>query len=333
MDPVERSPVSAAAVFLRYRLVFAALLAAGTAIGVAFAVVRGIKYTSSTSFVPQQSLGGATNASALSALTGQFGINLGGRDQADSPEYYRELVRSRAVLERLARDTFSIPSAGIQGTLASFHAGDEPNELARVDKTVRWLRNDAIWTGVRRGMVEIQVATTSRDLSREVARRVVSHLTEFNVSSRQARAAAERQFIGSRLEVAQQELRRAEEAMSQFIARNRSFANAPELNFQQQRLQRDISMRQQVVTSMLQQHEQARIDEVRNTPVVTVVDEPNLPAGRDPRRLVFSVVAGAFSGGVIATFLAFALDARARRRPASSIDYRHLEPPRLQKLS
>ncbi len=44
--------------------------------------------------------------------------------------------------------------------------------------------------------------------------------------------------------------------------------------FEHDRLERPVSMRQELVTAMAQAYEQARVDEVRNTPVITVIDQP-----------------------------------------------------------
>ena len=44
--------------------------------------------------------------------------------------------------------------------------------------------------------------------------------------------------------------------------------------FGHDRLERQVSVRQELVTAMAQAYEQARVDEVRNAPVITVIDQP-----------------------------------------------------------
>jgi len=90
--------------------------------------------------------------------------------------------------------------------------------------------------------------------------------------TRQSQAAAERGFTEERMAEAQEELRAAENELQRFLQNNRQFQNSPELVFQHDRLQRRVAMRQQVYTSLVQSYEQARIDEVPNTPVITVVE-------------------------------------------------------------
>ena len=63
-------------------------------------------------------------------------------------------------------------------------------------------------------------------------------------------------------------------------------ATRPELNFQQERLQRQVQLQQQLYTTLSQSFEQAKIEEVRDTPVITVVEPPEAPVRPDPRGLV-----------------------------------------------
>jgi uncharacterized protein involved in exopolysaccharide biosynthesis len=229
----------------------------------------------------------ATAAPAsLSALSGAFGISLGSRDVVGTPEFYVEV---------------------------------------RIARAVEWLRDDAFKVGIRRGIVQVAVSTSSPELSRQIAERTVRYLAEFNVGKRQSRAVAERTFIENRLNVARAELEDTERQMQAFLQGNRRYEDSPELLFRQQRIQRDLTMRQQVYTSLMQQYEQARVDEVRNTPVVTVIDEANLPAMPEPRRVPFALIAGFLVGAVGATLAAFMSEQARRKRDAQAADYQRFD--------
>jgi uncharacterized protein involved in exopolysaccharide biosynthesis len=69
------------------------------------------------------------------------------------------------------------------------------------------------------------------------------------------------------------------------------------------------------VSSLAQNYEQARIDEVRDIPVITIVEEPEAPALPDPRMLllrgILALVAGALLGSLLAFFLAFVRASRS----------------------
>ena len=110
---------------------------------------------------------------------------------------------------------------------------------------------------------------------------MVSH---FNLLTRQTRAGAERRFVEARLQEAADSLRLVENRHKAFLQANRDFRNSPQLKFENDRLERDVQFQQQLYTSLAQSFEQARIDEVRNTPVITVLEPPDLPASPDPRK-------------------------------------------------
>jgi len=98
---------------------------------------------------------------------------------------------------------------------------------------------------------------------------------------------------------------------------NRAIANSPELGFQRDRLQREVSLRQQVYASLMQSREDAKIREVRDTPVLTVLESPRLPVVGEARNSVKKALLGGFAGGMLGVLVAFFLHALAvkRRRP------------------
>ena len=63
-----------------------------------------------------------------------------------------------------------------------------------------------------------------------------------------------------------------------------------------------MDLRQQVFTTLAQSYEQARISEVRNTPVITVISAPEGSAARVRKPLPMALV-----GGLIGLLLALAV--------------------------
>lgn len=91
------------------------------------------------------------------------------------------------------------------------------------------------------------------------------------------------------------------------------------LTFQEDRLSREVSRQQQLYSTLSQAYEQAKIEEVRDTPVFTLVDEPELPARPNPRFLVLKLPLALIVGGIIGLFLGlvreFGLAASRRQDP------------------
>ena len=95
---------------------------------------------------------------------------------------------------------------------------------------------------------------------------------------------------------------------------NRQFTSSPDLTFQRDRLQRDVTLKQQVFTSLTQSYEEVRIREVRDTPVITVIETPSVPTLPEPRGRLVRVLFGLIFGALFGAFIAFVSGAIARRR-------------------
>ena len=83
-------------------------------------------------------------------------------------------------------------------------------------------------------------------------------------------------------------------------------------------------MRQEVVTSLTQSYEQARIEEVRNTPVITVLEPPELPVIPDQRGLLRSAILGLLLGGLVGVLAALGREFLARSRDSEPEAYARL---------
>src|SRR5262249_39127465 len=96
--------------------------------------------------------------------------------------------------------------------------------------------------------------------------------------------------------------------------------------FEYDRLLRAVTMQQQVYSSLAQAFEQARIDEVRNTPVLTLVDPPNLPAEPDRRWLLAKALLAALLGAMIGALVALVRDFLGRTGDAARVPTSGNEP-------
>jgi uncharacterized protein involved in exopolysaccharide biosynthesis len=131
----------------------------------------------------------------------------------------------------------------------------------------------------------------------------------------------ERQFVESLVADAETALRAAEDRMQTFLQGNRVI-ESPQLVFARDRLQRDITLRQQVFNSLVQSREEARIREVRDTPVITVLESGRLPTMQEPRKSVQKALVGGIMGGVLGVLFAFLAQRLAIARETASPDSR-----------
>ena len=296
---------------LRYRslILICALLTAASVI--AWTLLRPRTYTSVALLMPQSN----QMRPELAGLAAQFGVSVARlNDPTQSPSFYVDLLDTEHILQQAVSSSYNVPGrAAAPSTLVTIYDADGDTDGERLDDAVRRLRKDMTASAVQRtGMVRVSVRAESPTLARDIIHRFIALLHTFNTETRQSRAAEERKFTEARLVERRDELRRAEERLQAFVERNRSFAGSPQLQFQHDRLAREVGMQQALYTAQAESHEEAKIEEVRAVPVFTVIDPPREPARPDSRRLLIKLVAalalGLMIGGLLA-FLRASLDA------------------------
>jgi uncharacterized protein involved in exopolysaccharide biosynthesis len=273
------------------------------AVVVAVTLFRQRTYTSTVSFLTQAS---KTN-SAAAGLASQFGLSLPTAQGSESPQFYADLVTSREILTRIANATYVVqtPGGGRRGNLLYFYDVAASNPALAREKIVKQLRS-RIQTlqSDRTGVITLSIQAPYPTLAVDIASRLLDELNRFNVERRKSQATAEKTFVENRMAQANSELLAAESRLQDFLTQNREYARSPRLAFDQDRLAREVSMRQQIYTSLAQAYEQAKIDEVRDSPVLTVVEPPVPAALPDSRgvlkRSLLAVVVGLLLGILIA---------------------------------
>jgi len=157
---------------------------------------------------------------------------------------------------------------------------------------------------VKSGLVTVSVRAESAELSQQIASRVLQLLNRFNLDRRRSQAAEERRFVEGRVGEVKSELRLAEDRLQYFLQANRDYGNSPSLRFQQERLAADVALQRQLFTTLTQSYEQAKIEEVRDTPVITVVELPEVPARPDSRGLLLRALGGFVAGMLLGMAIA-----------------------------
>ena len=320
----EVSFVGIANMFMRQRGVFFRVGASVTGIALIAALLRPTLFTSSASFLPESTEGSATGALALAQ---QFGVSLGGGGTGERTlQFYAGLITSKEILRQTVVRRH--PLAGsednkVDTDLLEYYEVVGDSEEERIERAIEKLARDISVNADRQtGIVHFGVTSSDPLLSQSVSAHVLELVNGFDLTTRQTQAGAERLFAEERLSELTNELRVAEDSLARFLIENRLFTNSPALQFEHDRLQWTLAMRQELVTSMAQAHERARIEEVRNTPVLTPIEPSRVPAIRDRKGRVGILALGMFLGVLLGTFAAFIADSveKIRRSGSSDLD-------------
>ncbi len=268
-------------------------------------------YRSNASFVAnssgQSKVQSAAGSSPIGGLLSQFGGTLGG-DPSESPNFYLQLLYSRELLTRLLVSKFPDPrTSNIQDSarLVDILRIRSKDPVRRMELGVKQLTK-SINGGLdaKTNLVWFSSDAEYPQLSSQMANRLMALVSAFNRETRVSRAKSKREFLERRLDSAKTELRQAEESLRYFYEQNRGVLAAPGLKAEEQRLKRVTDVGSDLFLNLQGQLEVARIDEINDAALITVIDTAVAPRKAQWPRYGVATMAGLSIGLLIGLLVA-----------------------------
>jgi len=247
----------------------------------------------------QLSLGGGGGLAGLASQLG-FGAGLGNTN----PQFYESLLKTRSLREHVLGARYPLgPNGELQSLEQYWSHAEQPtprDHLRSLKKLESHMETNAT---PRITQVSFKIEGPSKQVAKLMADTTLAALNELVIQVRRKHATAEREFLEERWHEMADSLALHEEALRHFYERNQVLT-APALRFEEARLRREIDRFQGIYTQLGSQVEQARIQEVRDTPALTVVDAPTEPVKKSsPHGSVWGLTA-AILGAALALLLA-----------------------------
>lgn len=275
------------------------VLAATTALILVFVPNR---YTSEAQILPKDlNSGGLLNN--LMATAAALGVNVGGAQGDDSASYV-DILNSRKVAETVLAKKYDFGVRPLfflsprPKSMSMYDYLDEDNRDLAAEKFQKRLMS--VDRDLKSGLITVRVTTDSADLSKEALDTAVNELESFIQASTQRNGKANAEFSQSRLDEAISAATASEAKLEQFADAHRNYALSPdpEVRITGLRLEADLALRRQVVATLTLTLQQAMLDAKNDTPVLNILDRPNLPIQKSsPSRgmwTVFAFILGLF---------------------------------------
>ena len=241
----------------------------------------------------------SSSNSPSSNFGAQFGISLPSFF-SEQKWVYPEVLKSRTLAKKILKRKYSTSKYGKDRTLFYILSDGEKHsknvidtlQILTVDKLISMIDitenvRTGIYTIVVRGPEPIFTAELARDLIIELE----AHQAEYNKS----KTSETRYFIEDRIKETKEELEKAEEALKVFNDRNRRIENSPSLQLERQRLARESTVLTGVFTTLKQQLETTKIEEVKEADYIIVIDQPEIPLWPSkPKKKVIVFLTGLF---------------------------------------
>lgn len=280
------------------------MLAVSTSViaaGISFLIPN--SYRSTATILPESDQSKLGGLSGLSDLASIAGVSLGG--EKSLVKLYPAIIRSESVLRNVILASYEISGSQERMNLVEYWDIDEKSPERNFEVAFERLNEDlSVSMDSKTNIVSISLETEDPLLSAGVVGGIVRGLDEFMRTRRTTNASEQRKWVEQRTEEVRQDLKLIEESLKTFREKNRRVVDSPKLLMEQERLIREAEINAALYIELKKQFELARIEEVKNVPIINVLDPPRPAAEKDgPRRGIMVVMAAFLSvllyGGVL----------------------------------
>jgi len=255
------------------------------------------------------SSGGGSSPSQLQGLASQFGITVS-RGSEGAEWVYPDIIKSRTFARALLKRKFDTNEYGPQKSLLQILTyGDKepevgPDTLMKFG-IVSYLGMFDVKQDRQTLIYTVTVSAFEPQFAADLCAALIEELDKHQRKYKTAKVKETRQFIEGRIVEVQKELEKAEEDLKVFRDRNRQIGSSPALLLDQQRFSRETAVLTGVFTTLKQQLEMTKIEEVKESALVQVLDPPEAPLYRDSPKRRRSVFLSLILGFGLAVGLAF----------------------------
>mgnify|MGYP002528555090 CR=1 FL=1 len=279
-----------------------------TFFGILYALLGTPLYKSTITMYPSNESSGGL--SQLQGMASMFGMNMGG---GESTFHIPDIINSRTfqtyiIYKKWDSNTFNsqvdlITFWEINGSskfslnpLKFFLKSEENMNLMWETSALEELSDRITVKEEKTGLITVEVLMEEPELSAQIANYIYSGVVEFTNMNHIETAKLNREFIQERQMEVKDILVIAENKLKEFRSKNRKVVDSPQLLLELERLMRDVEIQTQVFITLQQQYELARIEEVRETPSVVVLDTGTPAAEKSLPNTKLIIILGAFIG-------------------------------------
>ena len=260
-----------------------------------------------TSYTKITSSGGS-HGTQFQGLASEFGINIPG-SSSEKSWVYSDIIKSKTISKKLLDKRFDTQKYGKNKTLLQIltYGNEEPKLEIETLKIIaaNKLSNKLISVSEDRKtkIFTISVNTFEAELSKNILTSLTNELDNHQSIYNKNITSKTKNFIIGRIIETKKELDQAEEGLKNFRERNRRIENSFLLQMEEQRLSREVSVLTSVFTTLKQQLETSKIEEVRDSDYIVVIDSPETPLEpSSPQKLKIllgAIIVGFLISGVL----------------------------------
>ena len=248
----------------------------------------------------------------LQSLASEYGVNLNVADFInDKPSFYiPDIVNSRILKKAVISNKWNTNNGQVDlinywqindttkfsiGKLIGSFLESEDNKnikLKFMDAAIDRLSEQLLVHEEESGLIVISVLMEESQLAADISNFIANYIKKYVSDIMLSYSSTHRAFIEERLKYSKNELSKSEEELKEFSEKNPFAVDTPELQLQRGRLLRNMEVNQQVYITLRQQYEMARINELKEIPVINILDdaEPASDEAKPQKLLIIFLV-------------------------------------------
>jgi len=243
------------------------------------------------------------------SLAANLGMNTANNDQSFN---IPDVVKSRLIANKVVSQKWKIKNGKTIDLInlwrmnkppwykSSFSS--PPDSIVILEKAIKKFNNH-VQVNEDRISGLIKISTTFQDpyVAAGVANFIGNQVELYIQKENSAQSTKEKLFISERLSIVKQELEISELELKDFKESNRGYEGSPELFMIYSQLFREVEAKKEVYLMLQQQLELARIEEVKQSPILHILDHAVPPIKKSyPNRGLFFIIS-AFIGLLLAS--------------------------------
>jgi len=223
----------------------------------------------------------------LQGLATTFGMDMGGINE--NAFYIPDIVDSRHLKKAVIQNNWKTEKYTQNVNLIEYweindESGFSVKNLFQTSKdtnlnikymelAIETLANQISVTEEESGLIVISVLMEESELAADIANFIALYIKKYISEVMLIHSSRHREFIEERLSDSKIELSISEEELTEFRSKHPIAMDTPDLQLQRGRLLRNVEVNQQVYVTLREQYEVARIDELKEIPVINILDQ------------------------------------------------------------
>ncbi|MFA5832085.1 MAG: Wzz/FepE/Etk N-terminal domain-containing protein [Bacteroidota bacterium] len=271
------------------RKLISIVVGVATLFSIAISFVLSESFLATTVILPETDKSKLSSLGGLSDLASLAGVNVGG--EGTLVKLYPTILKSESVLRNVIFRKYQTKEFSQPVNLIEYWEIKEKTRELEYENALKNLRDLLqIAMDAKTAVITMSILMPEPQLAADIVNEVSSELDKFIRNKRTTSAGEQRKFVEGRLTEVKRDLTLSENILKEFREKNRQVLS-PQLLLEQERLIRDVQINATIYTELRKQYELVKIEEVKNIPVINVMDIAHAAARKDkPKRAVIVIV-------------------------------------------